>query len=90
MSAAPGTPPSRLRPVHRRAAAAKAVLVTGAAVLFAATAALARVTYAGHPKRSPHSLAAPERFVQIVRENQLQAGILAPAEAPPSAGTAQS
>lgn len=83
-------PPSRLAPVRRRAATAKVAFVAGASLLFAATLALARASYAGHPKRSTHSLSAPDRFVQAVRESRLQAGILGPAEAPPQASTSVS
>jgi hypothetical protein len=60
------------------------VLVFGAAMLFA------RASYAGHPKRPPRPLAAPPRFVHVVRENLLQAGIVAPAQAPPGAATSVS
>jgi hypothetical protein len=80
---------ARLTPARRRAAVAKAVLAAGGAALFAATAVLARASYAGHPKRSSHALSAPDRFVQVVRQNQLEAGILAPAQAPPQAATSQ-
>jgi hypothetical protein len=60
------------------------VLVFGAAMLFA------RTSYAGHPKHPPRPLAAPPRFVKVVRENLLQAGIVAPAEAPADAATSVS
>jgi hypothetical protein len=90
MAAASPAESSRVSAARRRAAVAKAVLAAGGAALFAATAVLARATYSGHPKRPSHSLSAPDRFVQVVRQNQLQAGILAPAEAPPQAATAQS
>jgi len=53
---------------------------------FGATMALARVTYAGHSKRSG-SLAIPQPLYQAVRQNLLQAGVLAPATAPPDAST---
>jgi len=70
--------------VARRAAGVVAVFGFGAAI------ALARVSYAGHPKQPPRPLSAPAEFVQIVRKNLLQAGIVAPAKAPPGAATAVS
>ena len=45
----------------------------------------ARHSYAGHPKEPVSALAASPRFVRIVRRNLLQAGVVAPAEAPPGA-----
>ncbi len=86
------TPPpgSRLQRARRRAGAAKALLGTGGALAFGAVMLFARVSYAGHPKRPPRPLAAPPRFVSIVSENLLQAGILAPAEASPDAATSVS
>jgi hypothetical protein len=81
---------SRVADARRRARSAKATFACLGVLLFAASAALARATAAGHPKQAPRSLSAPERFVQIVRENQLQAGALAPPTAPPEAATSQS
>ncbi|MDQ2910801.1 MAG: hypothetical protein M3R39_07285 [Actinomycetota bacterium] len=78
-------PATRLGAAHRRAFLAKLVLAGGGVLAFAASAALARVAYPGHAKRSPRALSPPPRFVEIVRENQLESGILAPAEAPPEA-----
>jgi hypothetical protein len=54
------------------------------AAAFVASAALARVAYPGHSKKAIKSLAPPGEFVQVVRQNQLQAGILGPAQADPS------
>lgn len=88
--AAVSEPISRVGHARRRAQSAKAGFACIGVLLFAASAALARVTSAGHPKRAPRSLSAPQRFVQIVRENQLQAGALAPPTAPPEAATSQS
>jgi hypothetical protein len=48
------------------------------------------MSYAGHSKRPLHALAAPAGFVRIVRRNLLQAGIVAPAQAPPGASTSVS
>ena len=74
---------SRLDAAKRRALVAKVALAGAAALAFAASAALARIAYPGHPKKV-RSLAPPQRFVQIVRENQLQSGVLGPAQADPS------
>ncbi|HYX77681.1 MAG TPA: hypothetical protein VE757_10935 [Gaiellaceae bacterium] len=68
---------------------AKAVLAGTGVLAFAVSAALARVAYPGHHKRPAKALSAPRRFVQVVRENQLESGILAPAQADPSVATAQ-
>ena len=51
---------------------------------------LARVTYAGHPKHPVRALAIPQPLYQVVRRNLLQAGIVAPATAPPDATTSTS
>jgi hypothetical protein len=83
-------PERRLAAARRRATLAKAVLAAGGACAFLAAAALAKVTYPGHHKRPSRSLSAPKRFVEVVRQNQLQAGILAPAEAPPGVTSAPS
>jgi hypothetical protein len=50
----------------------------------------ARHSYAGHQKQPATALAAPPRFVSVVRRNLLQAGVVAPAQAPPGAATAAS
>jgi hypothetical protein len=49
--------------------------------------ALARVTYAGHSKHGTGSLSMPQPLYQALRQNLLQAGVLAPATAPPDAST---
>jgi hypothetical protein len=65
--------------------------VTGVAVIaFAAALGLSRLYYAGHPKAPLQPLTAPPRYVQIVRQNLLHAGIVASTEAPPGAATASS
>jgi hypothetical protein len=61
-----------------------------AVVGFGTTMALARVTYAGHPKHGASSLAIPQPLYQAVRQNLLQAGVLAPTTAPPDAATSTS
>ena len=50
----------------------------------------ARVTYAGHAKHATPPLAIPQALYAVVRHNLLQAGILAPATAPPSVVTGSS
>ncbi len=86
----PGESGSRFAPVRRRATQAKFVLATAAIVVFGMGVVLTRVSYAGHSKRALRPLAAPPAFVRIVRQNLLQAGIVAPASAPPGAGTSVS
>jgi len=89
----PGTPSSRreqLQSARRRAVLAKAVLGSAGALVFGAAMAFSRHSYAGHPKHPASALSAPPRFVSIVRHNLLQAGIVAPAQAPPGAKTAVS
>lgn len=80
----------RLAPARRRAAVAKVVLGVGGVCSFLTAAALARVAFPGHAKRHSRSLSPPKRFVAIVRQNQLEAGILAPAQAPPNVTSAPS
>ena len=80
---------SRVGAARRRASVAKLVLAGVAATAFVASAALARVAYPGHHKKAIKALSPPHRFVQIVRQNQLDAGILAPTQADPSVATAQ-
>lgn len=82
-------PRTRIDAARRRAALAKLVLAGTAVAAFITSAGLARVAYPGHHKKAIKTLSPPERFVQIVRENQLESGILAPAQADPSVATAQ-
>lgn len=81
---------SRLAPLRRRAARVKLGLVTVALVVFGVGLAATRASYAGHSKRPLRALAAPPGFVRVVRQNLLQAGIIAPAQAPPGASTSVS
>jgi len=74
---------SRLAPARRRAALAKAVLAVGSACVFVTAAALARAAYPGHAKKPARSLAPPKHFVDVVRKNALEAGMLGPITAPP-------
>ncbi len=81
---------TRIGAARRRATVAKTILAGVGVLAFAASAALARVAYPGHHKRATRALSPPKQFVQIVRENQLESGILAPTQADPSAATATS
>jgi hypothetical protein len=81
---------SRLEPVRRRVRLARRILLGGGIVVFGATVALARAQFPGHHKRGVTTLSPPPSFVDVVRRNQLEAGILAPAEAPPGIGSAPS
>jgi hypothetical protein len=62
----------------------------GATCSFVTVAALARAAYPGHAKKPARSLAPPKRFVSIVRQNALQAGMLAPITASPQVVSAPS
>ena len=77
----------RIEAAHRRASLAKRALGALAALAFGVAAVLARSTFAGRPKHPIHPLSAPRQFEQIVQQNLLQAGLLAPAQAPPGAAT---
>lgn len=81
---------SRLAPARARARAARQALAAGGVVAFVAALVLARVTHPGHAKGPATALAAPGRFVEIVRHDQLEAGIIAPVEADPEAASAPS
>jgi hypothetical protein len=82
------TADTRLGPARQRVAVAKLVLAGTGAAAFLVAAGLARVGYPGHHKRATKALSPPSRFVRVVRQNQLQSGILAPAQADPSVATA--
>jgi hypothetical protein len=81
---------SRLAPARRRARLAKTTLIAGGAAGFGLAMILARSHVAGHHRQSARPLAAPPGFVRIVRQNLLEAGIVAPAQAPSVAETATS
>jgi hypothetical protein len=83
------TPETRIGAARRRAGLAKLVLAGTAATAFVASAVLARVAYPGHHKKAVKALSPPHRFVEVVRQNQLESGILAPAQADPSVATEQ-
>jgi hypothetical protein len=89
-TAAVEQPKPRVEAARGRVAAAKVGVVAFAIVGFAAALGFSRVSYAGHSKKPLRPLAAPPRYVEIVRQNLLQAGIVAPTQAPPGAATATS
>ena len=86
----PSAKAAELAAAERRAHKAKTILAAVGACVFAAAMVLSRHSYAGHPKQPATALAASPRFVDIVRRNLLQAGVVAPAQAPPGAETAVS
>jgi len=65
------------------------VLAAVAALTFTASAALAKVAFPGHSKRPIRALTPPARFLETVRRDELQSGVLAPAQADPATATAQ-
>lgn len=82
------TAETRIGAARRRATVAKLALAGTAATAFLIAAGLARLAYPGHHKRAIKALSPPPRFVRVVRENQLQSGILAAAQADPFVATA--
>lgn len=86
----PKTQDPRIQAAWRRATITKGALGVLAVMVFGAAMALARSTFAGHPKQALRPLSAPQQFVDIVRANLLQAGLVAPANAPPGAATSVS
>jgi hypothetical protein len=80
----------RVGAAWRRTRLAKTWIATIGALGFALWMGLARVTYAGHAKHEVHPLAIPQPLYEVVRRSLLQAGILAPATAPPDATTSTS
>jgi hypothetical protein len=81
---------SRVAEVRRRARLAKVGAGLAIPAVFGGSFALARVTYAGHAKHPSRPLAVPKSFYSVIRQNLLQNGILAPAEAPSDAQTSSS
>jgi hypothetical protein len=81
---------SRLAPARRRARSTKLGIAATALLSVGVSMALARVTYAGHAKHPIRALSIPQPLYRVVRQNLLQAGILAPATAPPDAATSTS
>jgi len=64
-------------------------LAAVAAVTFIVSAAMAKVAFPGHAKGPIKALTPPARFLQTVRRDELQSGVLAPAQADPATATAQ-
>lgn len=87
---APEPRASRVGSVRRRTRLAKFGVGLAIPALFGGSIALARATYAGHAKHTPKPLAVPKSFYSVIRQNLLQNGILAPAQAPPDAQTSSS
>jgi hypothetical protein len=81
---------TRLGQARQRTRLAKVLVGVVGLAGFGASAVLARVTYQGHTKRPVHPLSIPQPLYLVVRQNLLQAGILAPATAPPDASTSTS
>ncbi len=80
---------SRITGAKRRMRIAEAGVVIIGVSVFAAGIGLVRAHAAGH-SRHPRALAAPPQFVRVVRQDALQGGLIAPAQAPPSAATSPS
>lgn len=81
---------SRLAPARRRAHTAKIGIGAAAVISIGASMGLARVTYAGHTKHPVQALSVPQPLYVVVRKNLLEAGIMAPATAPPDVTTSTS
>jgi hypothetical protein len=81
---------TRLDSARRRVRLARLAFIGGAAVLFGASMGLARVHFPGHHKQGVTPLTPPGRLLEVVRHDQLQAGLLAPAEAAPGIASAPS
>ena len=81
---------SRVGDARHRAMVVKVGTGAFAAVSLVGWMGLARVTYAGHSKHPARPLAIPPPLYEVVRNNLLQAGIVAPATAPPDATTSTS
>jgi hypothetical protein len=85
-----GTGAARMAAAGRRARRAKIALTGAGLAFFALGMALAQGNAPGHHRRQARPLAAPKRFQEAVRRDALDAGLLAPAEAPPRATTSVS
>lgn len=85
-----GAARSRIAAANRSVRAGKTVLALGGAAAFLAGLGLVRAHVPSHHKGKASPLAAPARFTRVVRRDLLSRGIIAPAEAPPTAVTALS
>jgi len=65
------------------------VVAAVAALTFTASAALAKVAFPGHAKKPIRALTPPAAFLDTVRQDELESGVLAPAQADPATATAQ-
>jgi hypothetical protein len=81
---------ARLAAARRRAHLAKLGMGAAALACFGLGMTLVKANVSGHSRRPTRALDAPRRFQAIVRENALQGGLLAPAQADPGAVTSQS
>jgi len=78
---------SRLAPTRRRVALAKAGFAIGAAVVFGTALAVARAHHPGHPKERLQPLSASRSYIEAVRRNLGDTGIVQPALSSPVAAT---
>ncbi len=81
---------SRIAAARHRAALAKVGLAAVGLLAFGGTMALAKNTHAGHVRHGVRPLGVPQPFLSAVRRDQISGGVVAPAQAPPSAATAVS
>ena len=86
----PRRPSQRTQIARLRATRVKVAIAVGAVFAFLVAMVFARISYAGHAKQHSTSLTPPQRFLDIVRQSQLQSGIVAPPQADPGAATATS
>jgi hypothetical protein len=80
----------RIAAARRRAHTAKLGLAAAGLAFFGLGMTLVKANAAGHARSPLRPLAAPPRFQAIVRQNALQGGLLAPAQAAPGVATSQS
>ena len=81
---------SRHAAAWRRARLAKTALAALAALTFLGGIEVVRANVPSRHKQKLQPLGAPKHFTEVVHQDLLQAGIMAPAEAPPGAATALS
>lgn len=81
---------SRIEQARARARGAKAVIATGALLIFGVAFVGAKVNAPGHSKGKAQPLAAPKSFKRAVRQSIAQGGQVQPAIQPPPVSTATS
>jgi hypothetical protein len=81
---------AELASARHRADATKVAVACSGALVFVAAMGLARHSFASRPKAPARALGASQKFLNVIRQNQLNAGVVAPAQAPPGAATAVS